>query len=470
MLKNSLLWVILTHGGVVAPMKTKKHLSFTALRKFFSNEIHTWSDSRRQESTDYSVHDAVMSGFACMYFQEPSMLQFQERLEQAYQQNNLRTLFGVQDLPKTNALKEVLDEQDSKRFNPVFKGIVQRLQRSKQLDSFKLVDGLTVCSIDATQYHGSESVHCHQCLTKHKDNPDKPTIYQHFALQAALMHPDQKQVVPMMAEPIRNTDGSKKQDCEINAAKRLIPQLRKQFPKMGLIITGDDLFSRQPMIECIQEHNFHFFFVAKSTSHGYLMEWLNAYDRLHECRELDKRGNTILYQWMNDVPLHGDTDAIRVNYLCKKLLSTGPNGEEIVHRTQSWVTDLEVNKDNVVIFARGARSRWKIENECFNTLKNQGYHLEHNYGHGEKYLSFNFYLLTLLAFLFHQVLELCDEAFQASRAKAGSKRNLWEKLRTFIDIAIFRTWEQLLGFLLNIKGHDIIDGYALVRVSEQSPP
>ena len=112
-----------------------------------------------------------------------------------------------------------------------------------------------------------------------------------------------------MAEPIRNTDGSKKQDCEINAAKRLIPQLRKQFPKMRLIITGDDLFSRQPMIECIQEHNFHFFFVAKATSHDYLMEWLNAYDRLHQCRALDKRGNTILYQWMNDVPLHGDTQA-----------------------------------------------------------------------------------------------------------------------------------------------------------------
>ena len=63
-----------------------------------------------------------MSGFACMYFQEPSMLGFQERLEQAYQQNNLRTLFGVQDLPKTNALKEVLDEQDSKRFQPGFQG------------------------------------------------------------------------------------------------------------------------------------------------------------------------------------------------------------------------------------------------------------------------------------------------------------------------------------------------------------
>ena len=199
-----------------------------------------------------------------------------------------------------------------------------------------------------------------------------------------------------------------------------------------------------------------------------------SYDRLHQCTELDKRGNTILYQWMNDVPLHGGTQAIRVNYFCKKLLSTGPDGVEIVHRTQSWVTDLEVNKDNVVIFTRGAKSRWKIENECFNTLKNQGYRLEHNYGHGEKHLSFNFYLLTLLAFLFHQVLELCDQAFQASRAKAGSKRNLWQKLRAFIDIAMFKTWEQLLGFLLNIllniKGHDIIDGHALVRVPQQPPP
>ena len=81
---------------------------------------------------------------------------------------------------------------------------------------------------------------------------------------------------------------------------------------------------------------------------------------------------------MNDVPLHGDEKAIHVNYFCKKILITKLNGEEKVLRTQAWVTDLDVNSDNVVLFTRGAKSRWKIENECFNTLKNQGYHLEHN--------------------------------------------------------------------------------------------
>ena len=123
------------------------------------------------------------------------------------------------------------------------------------------------------------------------------------------MHPDVKQVVPVMAEPIKNTDGAKKQDCEINAAKRLIPLLHEQFPRKGLIITGDDLFSRQPMIESVLKHHFHFFFVAKSTRHPYMMAWLAMYEQLHERRETDANGRTILYQGMK---------ALHVNYFCKK--------------------------------------------------------------------------------------------------------------------------------------------------------
>ena len=274
-----------------------------------------------------------------------------------------------------------------------------------------------------------------------------------------------------MAEPIRNTDGTKKQDCETNAAKRLIPQLRAQFPKMGLIITGDDLFSRQPMIECVLENNFHYFFVAKPTSHTYMMKWLATHDdHLNEFREINERGQTILYQWANKIPLYGEKDSSFVNHFCKKLIVLDLTGKETVRRTESWVTDLEVNKDNVALFVKGGKSRWKIENECFNTLKNQGYHLEHNYGHGEKNLAFNFYLLTLLAFLFHQVFDLCDAAYQASRIKAGSKRSLWEKLRTIINISVFESWEQFLAYFLDNEGFNIIDGHVVKRLPEQPPP
>jgi len=97
---------------------------------------------------------------------------------------------------------------------------------------------------------------------------------------------------------------------------------------------------------------------------------------------------------------------------------------------------------------KGARSRWKIENECFNTLKNQGYCIEHNFGHGKENLCFNMYLLILLAFYFHQIFELTDRLYQACRKKFGSKRHMWETIRTYIKLFVFTSWESMLNAAL----------------------
>ena len=119
------------------------------------------------------------------------------------------------------------------------------------------------------------------------------------------------------------------------------------------------------------------------------------------------------------------------------------------------LTKVEIRSDNVAILVRAARCRWKIENECFNTLKNQGYYIEHNYGHGKKNLCFNFLLLTLLAFFFHQIFELTDHLYQACRKKFGSKRNMWENLRVRIRFFVFETWELFLDFALNQRKYII---------------
>ncbi len=200
------------------PMKAKKHLGFTPLRKMISSQFRNWQDVRRQGSIDHSGHDVAMSALACMYFQEPSLLQFQREMEKSSQQNNLRTLFGVQSIPSSNAMKEVLDNQDSQGFQPIFKGIIHRLQRGNQLSQFNLFPGLTVCTIDATQYHISESIHCNCCLTRHKDNDDKPTQYYHTALQAALMHPDIKQVASVVGGVTSELGGGKFANGAVSAA------------------------------------------------------------------------------------------------------------------------------------------------------------------------------------------------------------------------------------------------------------
>jgi hypothetical protein len=96
---------------------------------------------------------------------------------------------------------------------------------------------------------------------------------------------------------------------------------------------------------------------------------------------------------------------------------------------------------------KAGRARWKIENETFNTLKNQGYHIEHNFGHGQQYLSNNFFVLNLLAFFIHQILELCDRGYQYCRSKFSSRKEYWSNLRAAIRLMLFRNFEHLLHIL-----------------------
>ena len=436
-------------------MNQKKHLSFGSLLNGLASLFQGIPDSREAEKTDYSIHDAMMSGFACMYFQDPSLLQFQQRLKEAENRDNLQTLFGVKDIPGETQLRDIADEVGSEEFRPIFKDYFSRMQRGKYLLQYQLFDGLYICSIDGTQYFHSNNIHCSGCLkTNHKNGE---ISYSHKVLQAAVMHPDMRQVIPLMPEEIRNTDGTLKQDCEINAAKRLIPAIKKDHPQLGLIIVGDDLFSREPFIKDVLAAGYHYIFTVKADSHKYLMDWIDAYDNedINESRTTDKKGRTHIYEWFNNVPLYGSTDSIDVNFFRYTIISKDKKGNEKINYKSCWVTDLEITEENVATLVKGARCRWKIENECFNTLKNQGYHIEHNYGHGEKNLCFNFFLLTLLAFFFHQIFELTDHLYQDCRKKFGSKRNMWDNLRAYIKILVFNTWEILLDFALNPRKYKV---------------
>ena len=205
----------------------------------------------------------------------------------------------------------------------------------------------------------------------------------------------------------------------MNAAKRFVTSLRADHPQLGIIIGSDARFSKQPIIEDILAKQMHYIFVAKPDDHKTMMEDIN-----------------------------GSDDALSVNYFRFQILTPDQSGGQKVSYINSWETDVEISRKNIQTLVKAGRCRWKIENECFNTLKNQGYHIEHNYGHGENNLCYNFYLLTLIAFFFHQIFELTDALFQQCRTKFGSKSHMWESLRTAIKWFIFDSWDNLLNFAL----------------------
>ena len=408
--------------------------------------LNAIDDHRVQGRCTHSLHDAFMSGFACMFFQDPSLLQFQERLEESEHNNNLQTLFKVTTIPKDSQLRDIIDQTDSEALRPVFKDYFERLRRGKHVDSFQVVPGQYLCAIDGVHYHSSDKVHCQHCLTKHPKNGT--STYHHAALQGAFMHPDHRQVIPTMPEPILNTDGSDKQDCEINAAKRYIEKLKTDHPRLGITVVGDGLFSKAPMIQHVLNQGMNYLFVAKPGDHRYMMDWIAAYDTLPCITVSDIKGRKHRYTYKHQVPLNGQENAPLVNYIHYELI----NDKGKVTYKNSWVSSLDVNDDTVAQIAQAGRCRWKIENECFNTLKNQGYYLEHNFGHGKKHLSHNLYLLTLLAFFFHQVFELTDPAYQLCRRSLGSKRLLWETFRVLIRYFVFDTWNEAMLKVMSGRG------------------
>ena len=215
-------------------MNIKKHLSFTSLRRSMSKTFQSIPDWRRQKKVTYSIHDALMCGFACMHFQDPSLLQFQRRMQEEQHNNNLKTLFAVNQIPKESRMRELIDEVESDYFRSVFKEYYQRLQRGKHLEGYQLFDQLYYFPMDGSQFFSSDEIHCKDCLIKQHKNGTK--TYSHQVLQGGIMHPDQSAVIPFMPEQICNADGGSKQDCEMNAAKRMLSKLRKSHPRLGKVV------------------------------------------------------------------------------------------------------------------------------------------------------------------------------------------------------------------------------------------
>jgi Transposase DDE domain len=424
--------------SIVAP-KGRKHLSADALFRLVRNGFATIPDDRSGE-TEISLTDALMSAFAMFSLKSPSLLAFdKQRVE-----GNLGTIYGIGHVPCDTQMRERLDPVCPEGLRLLFKSVFRQLQRGKALESMTYLDGHYLLSLDGTGYFSSKTIHCASCLqTTHRNGS---VTYSHQMLGAAIVHPDWREVIPLMPEPIVQQDGTDKNDCERTAAKRFIAKLRQDHPHLKCIVIEDSLSSNAPHIEVLQDHDLHYILGVKEGDHAYLFEQVQAAEQAGGVTYYERHdraaGVVHRFRLVNDVSLNESNPDVQVHFL--EYWEIGQ--DKLQHF--SWVTDIRVSKRNVYRLMRGGRARWKIENETFNTLKNQGYHFEHNYGHGEQHLSVVFAMLMMLAFLVDQTQQLCCALFQAVWAKLGSKRLLWERMRALFYDYAFVSMRQLFEALL----------------------
>ena len=419
--------------------RVRKYLSADVLYELLRIGFGKIPDHRGRKCP-ISLADALMSALAMFALKDPSLLAFEERRND----DNLMNLFGIAHIPSDTHLREILDPVEPRRLRPLFDAVFRQLQRGKALEPFVFYRGCYLLSVDGTGYFSSSSIHCNSCLEK-VDKQTGQVTYQHQMLGAVLVHPDHREVIPLAPEPIEKQDGSEKNDCERNAAKRLLRKIRQEHPHLKLIVVEDGLASNAPHVRELQQLNMHFILGAKPGDHPFLFAQVIAAFEAGRVTTISWTEDDVLCEisFLNDVPLNESNQDVRVNFL--QYGEFYANGEE---RKWSWITDLQISRQNAGCLVKGGRCRWKIENETFNTLKNQGYHFEHNYGHGEQNLSVVFAMLMMLAFLVDQVQQLCCPLFRAVWKKAGSKRALWERLRSHFWHFIFQSMRQLYQVIL----------------------
>ena len=248
-----------------------------------------------------------------------------------------------------------------------------------------------------------------------------------------------------MPEEIRAQDGEIKEDCETNAFKRFLAKFRKDHDKLGVIINADALYATTPIITTIADHKANYIFKIEKANHKTLINNV-ASGVKSKIETLSLRKNKLIIQWVNDVELFSSTK-VRTNYMEAWELVPQKDGTNKSQYYGKWITDLEITSNNARTLIDAARARWKIENECFNSLKNNGYNIEHNYGHGSNNLCYNFYNFTLLAFTMHQMHQLTDKLFQEMRSRFGRLGSLWEEIRTMVHRFYFLSMEALWELL-----------------------
>jgi len=442
----------------LSELTPRKHLNadalYTQLRRQFSKV--------KDAATGFpqiKLGDVLMSGFAMFSLKDPSLLAFDRRRK--VEEHNLKSIYGMEQIACDTQMRTRLDVIHPDLLRPAFKVIFRLAQRGKVLEQFVFMNGCYLISLDGTGYFSSEKLFSPYCLEKTNSKTGKASYYLQ-TLAAVIVHPQKKEVIPLPPEPISNQDGQTKNDCERNAARRWLEKFRQDHPRLKAIVTEDGLSSNAPHIRDLKAHRCHFILGVKEGDHAYLASYLKQAVKEEKDTEhdmADKVDDRIhhFFRFFNKVPLNQSNQDLLVNVLEYWELHNG-NAKYFC-----WVTDFKITRRNAYEIMRGGRTRWKVENETLNTLKNQGYNFEHNYGLGQKFLSMIFVSLMMLAFLVDQVQQIACPVFRTAWKKAGCKRELWEKIRAAFHFFLLDSMEMI--YRLIIAGPQRVQPVPLIDTS-----
>ena len=334
----------------------RKHLSADALIGTVRTCFEAFTDPRNG-NPEIPMADALMSAFAMFSLKDPSLLAFEKRWKA--DDSNLNRIYKLKKIPSDTQMRTILDKAPPEELRSSHNAILSHLQRGKALEKFRYLDEGYLMAFDGTGFFSSEKLCSPFCLQRTSSKTGK-TTYHLQMMGAALVHPELKEVIPLIPEIISRQDGDTKNDCELNAGRRSLTAFRTEHPHLQIIVTQDAISPNGPYILFLKGLGYHFILTVKEADHAHLFARLDNAIKTEQAQELIMddpvdRNKFHFFRWANGLPINSSHKDLPVNVL-EYWQVQGENAKRFC-----WVTDITLTEESVYRVMRAGRAHWKIE-------------------------------------------------------------------------------------------------------------
>ena len=399
---------------------------FLKIQKHFFKEMNSKfkkvKDNRHQSYIKYDTDILLMVMIMKNITALESMNQMTTEFNKDECINNVAKTLGYEELdelPHHDTINDFLKGLEPIEIEKIRDYMIKELFKKRCLEKYRLLDKYWTIAVDATGIATFREKHCDHCLKREYRDEDtgeiKETIYFHYVLEAKLVVGNM--VFSIDTEFIENEgEEYKKQDCEIEASKRLAKRLKEKYKRLPICILGDSLYAVEPIFQICKKNKWKYIFTFKE---GRTKSIWEEFQELKKIKKNEVNGCT----WVNTI----DYKDSLVNVVEAKLL------EKKEEKNFTYITDLAINKNNVEKIVAAGRSRWKIENEGFNNQKNIKNNIEHLCSLDYTAMK-NHYLLVQIADILRQLFEQGYELIRS--LKAGIKEISSRLLESFRQVPI----------------------------------
>lgn len=364
----------------------------TIINQYFPELINKFdglTDLRHQSYVEYKMKVIFMVRLLALMCEIKSMHELTREFNTNEAIENIAQICGLklEEIPHCDTINDVFKNIKVEEIEQIRKYMITRLIRNKMLDRYKIRGQYYHVIVDGTGLATSRKKYNENCLVKNKTdkNGKEYQEYSTYVLEAKLVVGDM--VFSIGSEFVENEDEKvEKQDCETKAFKRLAEKIKKEYPRLRIIISGDALYASKPVMDICNEKGWKYIIRFKEGSIPTL------YKEFETIVKTDNESKIKNYSYVTKLEYQGyKTNVIKY--------AEDNNGTEFV-----YITDLNITKQNIKETIYIGRKRWKIENEGFNIQKNGTFDIGHLYSKNQTAIKVH-YLMIQIAHIIRQLLE-----------------------------------------------------------------